>query len=574
MSYTKTDLARAAEYANDQVNKLLLSEMNKTWPHIISHLRYENKKLIGSEKFLNQFNCNMFRNDAGDLCTDEYQPRYYRTGDHSFRVGCGYACYNLKAKKLDENGVVINQSELFQLDEKKQIILYPTTLHWFEIPKFRDEVEYKNRVNNFPSGFDRNTTTNRYELNETYCNAFAANYRNGKCESKINKVLGVVIGETLLKNALIVLEGTQDRLRLASNATPLPMYTQTLEEWKNDIDPSFSIQRPAELKIEDLTNSPAYSINDAIEIIMKIPGIVGMVITETLRNSLVKLLSPQFWADRFISNSVNMILRKVINTIGQKLVLQLQKVVAKQLSLQVLKASMTYFVIKSVQLEATRLIIKSAIYAVKSFAKFLSIALLVFSIADILLTIIDPLGLNQEIDNKTLDDIYNQFIAQFYENPENYIILEPAMLASMLDFEAGETLKYQYFTYTYQYLSNLKLNSDGVLITHTALMLEDGRGLQPIDTYSIEKDAEIFLNRAKCFSLFRRAMYFLSAGLLISLFSKLYILSLFLMVLITLIIGITYLNLVFNIPSHVGSTVSNINMLFGQVSKENNERFE
>lgn len=573
-NYTATDLANASRYAQINVDKLLLNAAFKSHPHIISHCTFNNNQLVGTETFLSQLNCVLFKNTKLEKCTPTDAPRWLRTGDESFKLGCNWSCYNLKPIEYDSKKQPLAQTLEWKLRPDNSIELFPVTNYWFEFPIVRDEARFKNRVNNFPAGFDT-TASNKYRLNDTYCEAFVGTYdpTSDVCKSSASPILTFVLGEALVKNAMVLTKDIQYTLPLSKKAKPVPTYSTTLEQWKANIDSSWHMQIPDPINPNILPVENSYSGPGNIPT----PPKVLVKITETTVKLIVGLIKSlftvEFWTSLGVQVAFDLITRQLVAQLNKRILLWLVDIATEQRILfTAMTRSLVAYGLRFFQLELLKYALKTLAWSAEAAINIIGIALVVFAVADVALTILDPYNLNQQLSSKQIQKVQQQMTEQFYKQDRVQILLNASLLVDILNVPDREQIELQSILYTYQYLKNLTVNSDGFPIIKDFTILartDNTNGPVPVQVTNVYQDTATFSNRAECFKIFKRVTLVLGGLLILTLIAKLYLVSLLVMILIVFILAITYLNLSFDVPKQVTGTIDTIKQLFGTILEEN-----
>lgn len=577
-NYTATDIRNATAYAQANVDKLLLNAAHKSHPHIVSHVTLDDGKLVASPEFLAQFNCTMFRSTSLNLCDQTDPPRWLRTGDESFKLGCNWACFNLKPVQFDKDKKAIAQSTEWQLRPNGQVELFISTNYWFEFSQLRDEARFKNRVNNFPAGFDSVIGPNgsqSYRLNDTYCEAFVAKFepRTGTCKSLADPILSWVLGDSLVKHGRLLFENSLTRLSLSTKAKPAPSQVPTLEQWKTNIDRTWVMQQP-QLLDSQILSVPGTGTVASYSTVGNVVGKIAQGTLLVLKAFVESLFTPEFWAQFGAQLVLDKLTSLLMAQLNQKVVQWLGLVnVGQRVVLQALSQSIFVYGLRYFQLELTRYVLRSLLWSANAALSGLSIFLFIGSLINIVLTIVDPFNLNEELNAEYLERVQLQAIQEFYKDQSARIVLTVPLLADLLNVPGRQDIDLQQtILYTYQYLSRLKFNSDGFRIVNDFTILarsDNTKGTQVVSLLDTEKDTAKFKDRAQCFKFFRLGTLVVATLFIFALVGRIYFLAIVFLVLLVSLLAVSYLNLAFDVPNQITGTFETLQQLLGLVGDEN-----
>lgn len=575
MNFTTEDFANAERYSTKCLKRLYYNKLYEKFPHIASHiLLKKNDNLLEADDFVflkeleTQLSCFNVADLKNKSCKHDDKPRYVRTGDESFRLTCGFGCYNLLDRKIDgKNNEVIELPPMYV--KNSNLYIFDPSNYWFEFPIVRDKVVYTTRVNNFPVGFD--LIDGYYKLNETYCKAYYGTYnrKKGECDSRVNVVLGFLLGETTLALIGLMSEGTTTQLRsYAKKPYPL-LKIDTVEKWRKNIGegkPEKVQEIPTKYYASLYGNVNVESISQ--ELLEKV-GSFAYGLMQSMKTS-------EFWKNLGISMASDKIITAIRSKITKTIVDFSIKKVTQSISRSAMQAGL-----KSTSMFILRNTITKALFS--SIAKLtvqmnnvFTWILMVFSIVDLVLTIVDPLNLGSKMDDKALRGIQDKFNGEFMAKLGDEMVtnqIDVVTLCNMLlKPEDFDSISFQGSIFVYNYLTSLTHNSDGVRIVLDTVLLEDTNNfIKSNESYVMktfdDTDSAEYGKRAQLSTvLFRIGI--ISLGLsVVSAILKVYILTIILICVLIVCILLSYLNIVYKVYNY-NDFVQNFNLFKNEINKK------
>lgn len=556
------------------------------------------------EKLCNLISCNPQTNSGP--CTQTSKAQSYPVGDDGKKdVSCQASCFNLFPKN-EQTG---QQIQLTTTYHKNECILIDGSVKAFmEFPNTRS-AKPETRITDIPCGFNRSDHEHpysysgiRYHYNKTYCDSFFDEFDEEKKVCYVHwskKYIGnVIIGEYIIKACQALDQYVRTGSTLPENKMKFDEVDSDsdylLENWLKNIDRSFVTParkleklptgitekpdiQPEKSFIKGISRvmdnlhkpKPEISVDtDKRRILEQNANKYSNDGSRAKRSSsnpiqgagfimglINQLTAPEFWRDLGLGLGYDVTLlyiRSILKNLVKKLTVNFAtRITRKKIVTMALEQGMSRV--------ARAIIVKVASKAAIALLKLMVSALTVVGILldvlmvfDLLLTIADPLKLN----NKYPDDFLDE---QIYA-AEQRIRLETDMVTPVVtfDFLANYLLSQKEYSvfqinsiiYEAEYFLHLRVNSQGSVIDRGEkidlekidLNIDDYdfinlRLYSQQDLYKYEVD---HMKRIKVVDKIKKINYFCTAALIVSLVLQYFLLVIFIIITICVLTYVQY----------------------------------
>lgn len=461
--------------------------------------------------------------DLKGPCLPSDEAHYYRIGQKDeFTIACAPTCFHLKKVVYDDDGNAEAQFPSVEYNKFTNKCMYSSLARqWMETPITRSATRYERKLNDFEVGFDKVDDALRlngykYQYNKHYCDQFYASYRDGECyQSWLSKLKDAVIGNSLIHTATdyarLLFTGTTVQ---SANVDPAPEIESNFlkANYFSDINKNFKLpdveieldeftrvkrdikknekndilkklkginakardsihvphKKPLKMKIDklDLSEQSAEDIQQSwvwqqiqslweiqIEAMNEITDFLRPILTDSALWLQIGFDSMVFII-KYLSGKIGPSLMKVMSQMGTKL--------ASKLISSTLNATFTRILINM----GTKLVSKVVVAIGKLAAlasSVIGILLVVVSVLDIVFAFWDPIGFNNQFPEGYLEELQTQYDFALREqtgtsNPEVTFDLLTSLMLEENDLLEITLLE---FTYIYEYLNHLTVNSEG-----------------------------------------------------------------------------------------------------------------
>ncbi|QLI62432.1 P74 [Dikerogammarus haemobaphes nudivirus] len=274
MSYTTQDVDNAIEYSNQRLSLKFLNLMYNKYPHLTSYVEYELKQADPDNDYYytesfkpwaitmhtkvnsilcEKISCNSAKETTA--CRKSDGSSYYRVGTDQFERNCEPACFNLVEDPAFDEETGEEQTHMVRTNyHNDKCIIVPPGLIWHELPFYRSNEVYEQRMNDLPLGFNRDVdlpytySGRNYKYNKLYCDAYYDQWSEEKqtCITTVwERILYAVVGESITKMVKAGIDGIQSGPPSGYELPPdLPDYPPidiiwTVDGWKKDINYNF-----------------------------------------------------------------------------------------------------------------------------------------------------------------------------------------------------------------------------------------------------------------------------------------------------------------------------------------------
>ena len=635
-SFTEIDYKNANAYADANSKIRMIQLMYKKSPHLTSWLKYEIRDATANDYFIplglessskvikleitknlcEKLSCNSQKEK--DVCKSYEEASYYYLGDSSYDIQCQPACFHTKSeiqtysdKKLEESPHTMHMN----FHENKCRFLNSMVISYLEKPFYRSENKYDIRVNDMPTGFTRTIDKDdvhgsgfKYSLNAAYCNYFYKNFdpKEKTCETEwweygVDAVIGMTLVNTV--RSKIHEYQTGNTLPYPENLPKLPEKLEkkyTLNGWKSDIDKNFIIPELIPLNDDDDDDNSSrikrslrikpnvylpQTLTAGASIIVEKTTDEDVVkeIKEQLKSILAYLISEDFRWDITIDFSIDKIalfVKKQILSLIEKLSKEFIKILPflGKIGKNVLKGAFKT-TLRSITVPImTKLITGAAKFLAKvttAAASVIGWILIVFNIADLILTIWDPYGYKQMFPASAPQDYYKSgefLLKEKYQKTEINFEFDNFAQLILTDAEIS-AIQLQTMREILYYLDALTVNSDGMRIDKGDEILFNNSNINVLGTEASNQamvdrvafDANYYNSYNEKFLKRIKINNFINAGVVILLsissvfvFTKLYLLGLLLFI-------IAVIFLVFNLNQRDKDSLFEIKKIFKNV---------
>lgn len=292
-SYTEDDLKAAEKFADSNHKIRLIQRLHKKVPHLTSWVKYkiraashddyyvpfvlqQSAKVVTveiGEKLCSLLSCNPIKEQ--DVCKPSDTASYYHVGDDAYDVQCQPACFNTSPQATyNEDGSRAADMYMLNWHGNSCRIVNSSLVSWLEKTNYRSETKYETRLNDMPTGFSRDISTNPfgsgfdYRTNKAYCNYYDRHLeKDGSCamstwEFLLDALVGMQLINTI-KSAIRQLN-TNKPFDMPDNLPELPLILDkihTVAGWKNNINSDFIVPDLIDTKPQQATKATAATQN-------------------------------------------------------------------------------------------------------------------------------------------------------------------------------------------------------------------------------------------------------------------------------------------------------------------------
>lgn len=278
---TATDYTNSLLYSYERQKIKMFNQYLFEMPHIFSHVNVEisfdpngkhadpNRniyvRLIGSEEFCNQINCNLTY-PRGKYCQVNQKPLNFKSGNSDISA-CQSACYNLFEKRKNPEGEFYRPPLVrYSRAQCKCLIQNQTPFQMATDDFVRTDSHPTPRVDTIGTGFDldeipyiddEKNETFQFRLNKYYCDDFRYSFDGKKCESSVSEdIFSFLISENLYKFGQYGVRYAKTGNWLSDTQTPnLPPIRapapKSLDQWLTNVNTKAFFINP-DLNISDL----------------------------------------------------------------------------------------------------------------------------------------------------------------------------------------------------------------------------------------------------------------------------------------------------------------------------------
>lgn len=525
-TFTATDIENANKFARVNLELHFLRALNKKAPHIFSWVDVEIKdateadypiprkikhlcKVITisfNKNFCDKISCVSQKEKS--LCDVNEPASNYRIGDDTqFGVQCQPACFHFLPDKKIKYSDVDNKPAPQMLPTnwneraKKCKYLHPTAVTNLEKPYWRSQIHYEKRVNDMPTGYSMKLAEypygsgRSYELNKTYCSYYERGFENGSCvvNGTMDKVLDIVVGLSVVNNIRSGIHMWKNKnsepFELPSGLPEIPEVDPkySLKAWKEDINHNFKIPEPIKS-----THRRKRNILDEVKDVPE--DIVKFMLKIMESGPLLGLLGGYLIQHRIDMTILQ--IRNVMTSIISKFESLLTKSILESLENigeTVIFAGLRGVITRAIADVALITLSKFAIGMIKfigMFADGIGIALAASFVVDIILSKVDPTGL-ETMASKVAPDYYMQqteYLLRQHLGSATMDVEYDHFKILFLDKEEVKRICFESIGDTITYLNALELNSNGSRIDK-GKKFNVGKSVAITPQYQAAKDA-------------------------------------------------------------------------------------
>lgn len=547
LSYALDDIDNGVKYIGERTKLLLFNVIYKKIPNILSECKihlgqasYEDDYYY-SQKFKNRailvdieltqkscelLRCNYAKPDGA--CQPHDEESYYNVGDNQIDTQCQPACYSMFDKiDYDEKTGDAKVQSVDVIWNNDTCVIKPNISQWMELPRFRADPIFVNRLNNMDIGFNRtpnafSATGVSYTYNKAYCEVFGKKFdsENEVCKTTIiGIIIGAIVSEQLVKLTQSTMPDKDGKIRPSYEIPKLPTQPSiTKTKWLQYND-DFVTPNP-DMNVSDI---PAYiqsnrrnvvytkhdkKINKRFDKLFKRIKLSGNERREMerLHNEMKKrtqsqrninneeqdppppstaeallekiqmillgisgmFFDPEFWRDLVLSEAADLIgvlLKKLTKQLIKKLPSLIASVSSSILT-NVFKVAITATFKSMIKQVVKNVIVKNLLKVVALCSTVIGIILAILMVLDILFALWDPFGYNNEFPPTIFKDITENAEKELritLDTPTPKITFD-FIISMMLSEEEITENMLESFMWLYEYFDSLDVNAYGSVI--------------------------------------------------------------------------------------------------------------
>lgn len=550
VSYTAEDIQNAFIYAAERTKLLAIEyEFKHLAKNIISELEYSieqaplelyyypstfAKRAIVvsvsiSGKLCEKISCNTATREGG--CDSLIRPRNFYIGDTGqWETACQFSCFNLKpVKTITDADSIYNIQSIRTIwdDNLKKCKLTPSgLLAWLEQPIYRSKERFTMRLNDLVLGFNRKQdpktwTGFNYEFNQYYCDAYYKDFdpKTKSCtvpwyETFLDAVIGMSF-INLIRTAVDFSFNGGTIPPLPANLPDIPTYTETLEEWRNDINESFIVPNPNSdvpigAKLAKSYISPVAKKFQKIKLSNRndyVPNQISIEhrrrldeeyrkrsdtvtcsndeptekvnITDILTDVFTELLHMFFTTEFYIYLGYSVAFDTAVQT-AKRLIIQFSNFIIPKLAtvlntmigkfgMNLLRESLRVTVAAAMSTIISQTASKLAMFLAKSvtqMASIVGIILMAIGILDLLISFWDPFGFNNAFDPSIFQSLIfsSEFAMREQIGTDDVSFTFEILTNLMIEPDANLEIQLNSLPYILEYMNSLVVNSEGSFI--------------------------------------------------------------------------------------------------------------
>lgn len=451
--------------------------------------------------------------------------RYYRIGEtDKFDVSCAPACFNLK-DKITYNESSEPETQIPTVEWNKytsQCLFASPAKTWMDFPITRDSARYTKRLNNFELGFDRIDNPvylngYKYGYNQYYCDQFDTNLKDGNCKEPFWMIfITATIGDALYKTMAASIRQITTGTDMKPSDLPAPPAIEDewlVANWKRNVNSNFVVPDPE----TETRNSKSRTARSLLKFNPKIKSnerrnldhlksssrlkrkrvpkteedkeleklkekikeymdemAVGSTTTQfdQVMTTILSMFDAEFLQVLGIDialTSISAIIKKLGGRLSNFL-FKMSTKVGTSIGTKILRSSlitMTTKVVASVMLKSSAKVVVALTKIASLASSVVGVILIVVMLADLLLMFFDPMGFNNMFPEGYLDQLQSAYDAALIQQtgksiPEmDFDILYYYLIDENVSLETA----FEEFTWVYEYLDHLTVNSEGSRIS-------------------------------------------------------------------------------------------------------------